>query len=548
MNPLVGKPAPNAILANIPALVSAYYTLQPDLADPHGAVSFGTSGHRGSSLTGSFNEAHILAIVQAVCEQRKQAGITGPLFLGKDTHALSEPAQITAIEVLAANGVETRIAKDGAYTPTPVISHAILTHNGGRHDGLADGMVITPSHNPPDHGGIKYNPPNGGPADTAVTQGIADRANALLRHGNRDVSRFPYARALKAAQVRSYDYVTPYVEDLQNIIDFPAIQAAGLRIGADALGGAGLGYWEPIAERYGLTIDLLNGFPDPTFRFMCVDQDGQIRMDCSSPAAMAGLIGLKDKYDIAFGNDPDFDRHGIVCPSAGLLNPNHYLAVAIHYLFQSRTGWHRDAAIGKTLVSSSMIDRVAAALGRRVVEVPVGFKWFVAGLGDGTYGLAGEESAGASFLRRNGTVWTTDKDGLILSLLAAEITAVTRQDPGVHYRELTARFGTPLYERQDAVANAAQRRVLAKLSPEQVTVATLAGEPIRAKLTTAPGNGAAIGGLKVITDKGWFAARPSGTEDVYKIYVESFNSQAHLDTIKQEAQAIVAATFRAAGV
>ena len=548
MNPLAGKPAPNAILANIPALISAYYTLQPDPADPHGAVSFGTSGHRGSSLKGSFNEAHILAIVQAVCEHRKQAGITGPLFLGKDTHALSEPAQITAIEVLAANGVETWVAQDGAYTPTPVISHAILTYNRGRRDGLADGIVITPSHNPPDNGGIKYNPPNGGPADTTVTQWVADRANALLQNGNRDVKRLPYARALKAANVRSYNYVTPYVEDLQNIIDFPAIQAAGLRIGADALGGAGLGYWEPIAARYGLTIDLLNGFPDPTFRFMCVDKDGKIRMDCSSPAAMAGLIGLKDKYDIAFGNDPDFDRHGIVCPSAGLLNPNHYLAVAINYLFQSRTDWRRDAAIGKTLVSSSMIDRVAAALGRRVAEVPVGFKWFVDGLVDGSYGFAGEESAGASFLRRDGTVWTTDKDGIILSLLAAEITAVTHKDPGVHYRELTARFGTPLYERLDAVANAAQRQVLAKLSPEQVTAATLAGEPIRAKLTTAPGNGAAIGGLKVITDNGWFAARPSGTEDVYKIYAESFNGQAHLDTIKQEAQAIVAAAFRAAGV
>ena len=548
MNPLAGKPAPNAILANIPALISAYYTLQPDPADPHGAVSFGTSGHRGSSLKGSFNEAHILAIVQAVCEHRKQAGITGPLFLGKDTHALSEPAQITAIEVLAANGVETWVAQDGAYTPTPVISHAILTYNRGRRDGLADGIVITPSHNPPDNGGIKYNPPNGGPADTTVTQWVADRANALLQNGNRDVKRLPYARALTAANVRSYNYVTPYVEDLQNIIDFPAIQAAGLRIGADALGGAGLGYWEPIAARYGLTIDLLNGFPDPTFRFMCVDKDGKIRMDCSSPAAMAGLIGLKDKYDIAFGNDPDFDRHGIVCPSAGLLNPNHYLAVAINYLFQSRTDWRRDAAIGKTLVSSSMIDRVAAALGRRVAEVPVGFKWFVDGLVDGSYGFAGEESAGASFLRRDGTVWTTDKDGIILSLLAAEITAVTHKDPGVHYRELTARFGTPLYERLDAVANAAQRQVLAKLSPEQVTAATLAGEPIRAKLTTAPGNGAAIGGLKVITDNGWFAARPSGTEDVYKIYAESFNGQAHLDTIKQEAQAIVAAAFRAAGV
>jgi len=548
MNPLAGKPAPNAILANIPALISAYYTLQPDPADPRCAVSFGTSGHRGGSLKGTFNETHILAIVQAVCEHRKQAGITGPLFLGKDTHALSEPAQITALEVLAANGVETRVAPEGAYTPTPVISHAILTHNRGRTDGLADGLVITPSHNPPDNGGIKYNPPNGGPADTTVTQGIADRANALLQNGNREVKRLPYARALKAANVRVHDYVTPYVEDLQNVIDFPAIQAAGLRIGADALGGSGLGFWEPIAARYGLTIDLLNGFPDPTFRFMCVDKDGKIRMDCSSPAAMAGLIGLKDTYDIAFGNDPDFDRHGIVCPSAGLLNPNHYLAVAIQYLFRTRTGWRRDAAIGKTLVSSSMIDRVAADLGRRVAEVPVGFKWFVDGLVDGSYGFAGEESAGASFLRRDGTVWTTDKDGIILALLAAEITATTHKDPGMHYRELTARFGTPLYERQDAVANAAQRQVLAKLSPEQVTAATLAGEPIRAKLTQAPGNGAAIGGLKVITDNGWFAARPSGTEDVYKIYAESFKGQPHLDAIKQEAQAIVADAFRAAGV
>ncbi|MFA5203144.1 MAG: phosphoglucomutase (alpha-D-glucose-1,6-bisphosphate-dependent) [Lentisphaeria bacterium] len=548
MHALAGKPAPNAILANIPALISAYYTLQPDPADPRCAVSFGTSGHRGSSLKGTFNEAHLLAIVQAVCEHRQRAGITGPLFLGKDTHALSEPAQITALEVLAANGVETRVAPEGAYTPTPVISHAILTYNRGRQDGLADGLVITPSHNPPDNGGIKYNPPNGGPADTTVTQGIADRANALLQNGNREVKRLPYARALKAANVRVHDYVTPYVEDLQNVIDFPAIQAAGLRIGADALGGSGLGFWEPIAARYGLRIDLLNGFPDPTFRFMCVDKDGKIRMDCSSPAAMAGLIGLKDTYDIAFGNDPDFDRHGIVCPSAGLLNPNHYLAVAIQYLFRTRTGWRRDAAIGKTLVSSSMIDRVATDLGRRVAEVPVGFKWFVDGLVDGSYGFAGEESAGASFLRRDGTVWTTDKDGIILSLLAAEITATTHKDPGMHYRELTARFGTPLYERQDAVANAAQRQVLAKLSPGQVTAATLAGEPIRAKLTQAPGNGAAIGGLKVITDNGWFAARPSGTEDVYKIYAESFKGQPHLDAIKQEAQAIVADAFRAAGV
>ena len=548
MHPLAGKPAPKSILADIPALVSAYYTIQPDPADARCLVSFGTSGHRGSSSNGTFNEDHILAVVQAICRYRAQAGITGPLFLGKDTHALSEPAQITALEVLAANGVETMVAAEGVYTPTPSVSHAILAWNRGRSSGLADGIVITPSHNPPDNGGIKYNPPSGGPADTDITGWVADQANAFLRDGNREVKRIPYPRALKTACIQPFDFITPYVEDLANVIDLDVIRSAGLRLGADALGGAGLGYWEPIARRYGLKIDLINGHCDPTFGFMCVDKDGKIRMDCSSPQAMAGLVALKDSYDIAFGNDPDFDRHGIVCPSSGLMNPNHYLAVAIQYLFRTRTGWRPDAAIGKTLVSSSMIDRVGAALGRRVAEVPVGFKWFVPGLVDGSFGFGGEESAGASFLRKDGSVWTTDKDGIILSLLAAEITASTGKDPGVHYQELTERFGAPLYERMDAPANGPQRKVLAQLSPERVTAATLAGEPILAKLTKAPSNGADIGGLKVISENGWFAARPSGTEDVYKIYAESFKNQAHLELLQREAQEIVQAAFTAAGV
>ena len=548
MHPLAGKPAPKSILADIPALVSAYYTVKPDPAEVRCLVAFGTSGHRGSSLHATFNEDHILAIVQAICLYRQQAGITGPLYLGKDTHALSEPAQITAIEVLAANGVETMMAQGGAFTPTPSVSRAILAWNEGRKDGLADGIVITPSHNPPDNGGIKYNPPNGGPADADITDWVAAKANELLRGGNRDVLRVSYARARQAGCIHAFDFITPYVEALKDVIDMEAIRGAGLRLGADALGGAGLGYWEPIATRYGLKIDLINGHYDPTFGFMCVDKDGKIRMDCSSPQAMAGLVALKDRYDLAFGNDPDFDRHGIVCPSVGLMNPNHYLAVAIQYLFQTRQGWRKDAAIGKTLVSSSMIDRVGVALGRRVAEVPVGFKWFVPGLVDGSFGFGGEESAGASFLRKNGTVWTTDKDGMILNLLAAEITATTKKDPGLHYRELTERFGSPIYERQDAVANAQQRKVLSQLSPEQVTAANLAGEPILAKLTKAPGNGAPIGGLKVITENGWFAARPSGTEDVYKIYAESFKGQTHLETLKQEAQAIVSAAFTAAGV
>jgi len=546
MHALAGKPAPRSIWTDLPALVSAYYTVKPDPAEPACAVAFGTSGHRGNALKGTFNEDHILAVVQAICHHRRRAGITGPLFLGKDTHALSEPAQSTALEVLAANGVETMVAADGAFTPTPSVSRAILAWNHGRTSDLADGIVITPSHNPPDNGGIKYNPPNGGPADTDVTDWVAAEANALLRQGNRDVKRFTLAKALRTACIHPFDFITPYVEDLAQVIDLEAIRASGLRLGADALGGAGLGYWAPIAERYGLQIEVLNGQYDPTFGFMCVDKDGKIRMDCSSPQAMAGLVALKDRYDLAFGNDPDFDRHGIVCPSSGLMNPNHYLAVAIQYLFSSRAGWRPDAAIGKTLVSSSMIDRVGASLGRRVAEVPVGFKWFVPGLVDGSFGFGGEESAGASFLRKDGSVWTTDKDGIILCLLAAELTAVTGKDPGEHYRDLTARFGAPLYERMDAPADAAQRSVLARLAPEQVRASTLAGEPILAKLTQAPGNGAPIGGLKVVTENGWFAARPSGTEDVYKIYAESFKGQDHLSALQQEAKEIIASALAAA--
>jgi phosphoglucomutase len=543
MHPLAGKPAPRSLLVDLPALVSAYYTVRPDPAEPGCRVVFGTSGHRGSSLAGSFNEDHILAVVQAICQYRRQAGITGPLFLGRDTHALSEPAHATALEVLAGNGVATRAALDGSFTPTPSVSLAILTWNRDRREDLADGIVITPSHNPPDNGGIKYNPPDGGPAGTDVTGWVAARANELLAGGNREVRRLPLERARRADCVAAYDFRANYVEDLAGVVDLEAIRRAGLRLGADALGGSGLAYWEAIAERYRLDIDRIHCDYDPTFGFMCVDRDGRIRMDCSSPQAMAGLVALKDRYDLAFGNDPDFDRHGIVCPSAGLMNPNHYLAVAVDHLFRTRAGWRADAAVGKTLVSSSMIDRVGAALGRKVVEVPVGFKWFVPGLVDGSLGFGGEESAGASFLRRDGRVWTTDKDGLILALLAAEILAVTGEDPGVHYRRLTERHGAPLYERMDAPAGAEARARLARLAPEQVAAATLAGDPITGRLTRAPGNGAAIGGLKVTTDHGWFAARPSGTEDVYKIYAESFRDQAHLDAIKAEAQAIVAAAI-----
>jgi len=548
LHPLAGKPAPKSLLPNIPRLISDYYTRRPDPNDPAQLVAFGTSGHRGAATKQTFNEWHILAIVQAICDYRRQAGISGPLFLGMDTHALSEPAHAGALEVLAGNGVETRVAKEFGYTPTPVVSHAILAYNRGGQADQADGIVITPSHNPPDNGGIKYNPPNGGPADTDVTGWIADRANGYLRDALRGVKRCSLVEALSAPTTQMYDYVTPYVDDLANVIDMEAIAQAGLRIGADALGGSGLGFWRPIAEKYGLNIELINGHPDPTFSFMSVDKDGKIRMDCSSASAMAGLIGLKDKYDIAFGNDPDFDRHGIVTPTAGLMNPNHYLAVAINYLFANRAGWRKDAAVGKTLVSSSMIDRVAASLGRPLAEVPVGFKWFVAGLVDGSYGFGGEESAGASFLRRDGTVWTTDKDGFILALLAVEITAVTGRDPARHYQELTARFGAPVYDRIDAVATSAQKAVLEKLSPGMISAATLAGEPITAKLTRAPANGAEIGGLKVVTENGWFAARPSGTEEIYKIYAESFKGAEHLKQIQQEAQSIVGAAFAAARV
>jgi phosphoglucomutase len=533
---------------NIPRLISAYYTEKPDPNIQAQSVSFGTSGHRGTSLLNTFNEHHILAICQAICEYRHGMGITGPLMLGMDTHALSEPAHGTALEVFAANGVEVRVAQGGGYTPTPVISHAILTYNQGRTEGLADGVVITPSHNPPEDGGFKYNPPNGGPADTGTTQIIQDRANALLRAGLTDVRRVTLAQALRAPSTHQYDFLTPYIADLKHVLDLEAVANAGVRIGVDPLGGAALKYWDRIAETYGLDLTVVNPVLDPTFAFMPPDKDGKIRMDCSSPWAMANLIGLKDTYQIAFGNDPDADRHGIVTPSAGLLNPNHYLSVAISYLFQNRPGWRPDAAVGKTLVSSSMIDRVAKSLGRRLSEVPVGFKWFVDGLRDGSDGFGGEESAGASFLRRDGTVWTTDKDGIIMGLLAAEITARTGRDPGAHYRDLEAQFGSPVYERMDAPASPAQQAVMKSLSPDQVQAEELAGERVTAKMTHAPGNGAAIGGLKVVTENGWFAARPSGTEHIYKIYAESFRGSDHLKQIQTEAQSIVNAAFRSAGV
>ncbi|MBR2643183.1 MAG: phosphoglucomutase (alpha-D-glucose-1,6-bisphosphate-dependent) [Lentisphaeria bacterium] len=540
-HPLAGNPCPPEMRTDIPKLIRSYFTTKVDPADPAQKVSFGTSGHRGSSLKGTFQEDHIAAIVQAVCDYRKQAGITGCLFLGKDTHALSEPAAATALEVLAANGVITRMCV--GFTPTPVISHAILTANAGSNV-QCDGIVITPSHNPPDNGGIKYNPPHGGPADTAVTGWIADRANELLRNGMNEVKRISYNSARRADSTIEYDFITPYVEDLQNVVDMKAIASAGLKLGADALGGSGLAYWPVIAERYGLDLTELNGNPDPAFGFMCMDWDGKIRMDCSSPDAMASLIALKDKFDLAWGNDPDFDRHGIVTPDGGLMNPNHYLACAIAYLFGSREAWRKDAAVGKTAVSSSMIDRVAASLGRTLCEVPVGFKWFVPGLIDGSFGFGGEESAGASFLRFNGGVWSTDKDGIILALLAAEMTAKTGKTPSQHYAGLTERFGSPVYRRIDAPADAALKAALAALSPEDVKATELAGEPITAKLTHAPGNHAAIGGLKVVTENGWFAARPSGTEDVYKIYAESFKGEAHLAAIQEEAKAIVSSVMR----
>ncbi len=539
ISPLAGKPAPKELLIDVAKLRDQYYQLHPDPSNPAERVQFGTSGHRGSAANSAFNEDHILATTQAIVEYRKGQGIDGPLYLGMDTHALSEPAQQTALEVLAAHGVEVFVAQNNGYTPTPVISHAILTYNKSRKSGLADGIVVTPSHNPPADGGFKYNPPNGGPADVDITGWVQNRANELLKEKLNGVKRISYEAALKADSTHQYDYITPYVADLGNVVDIESIKSAGLRIGADPLGGANVAYWEPIAERYGLNITVVNKNVDPTFAFMTVDYDGKIRMDCSSPYAMANLIKLKDSYDIAFGNDADSDRHGIVTPSVGLMNPNHFLSVAIWYLFGNREQWPQTSAIGKTLVSSSMIDRVGKELGRQVVEVPVGFKWFVAGLIDSSFGFGGEESAGASFLRRDGSVWTTDKDGIIMDLLAAEITARTDKDPGQHYLEMTERLGNPSYSRVDAPASPAQKDKLKKLSPENVQASTLAGEPIVAKLTKAPGNHADIGGLKVVTENGWFAARPSGTEDVYKIYAESFNGQEHLQRILKEAQEIV---------
>ncbi|MBN1613809.1 MAG: alpha-D-glucose phosphate-specific phosphoglucomutase [Deltaproteobacteria bacterium] len=546
-HPLAGRPAPSSMVVNLSALIDAYYTVHPDVGDASQRVAFGTSGHRGSSLSGSFNEDHILAVTQAVCDYRKARGISGPLFIGRDTHALSEPSLTTALEVLAANDVSVMTQKDRGYTPTPVISHAICSHNRHRDSGLADGIVITPSHNPPEDGGFKYNPPEGGPADVHVTQGIERRANDILGAGLREVLRMPCNRAARQGTIRDYDYVDPYVKDLENVLEMAAIRDAQIRIGVDPLGGSTLAFWEPIATRYGLRLDVVNPAVDPTFAFMTLDWDGKIRMDCSSPWAMAGLIDLRNRYDIAFGNDPDGDRHGIVTPAGGLMNPNHYLSVAIWYLFRHRPGWRADAAVGKTLVSSSMIDRVAANLGIRLVEVPVGFKWFVAGLLDGSYGFGGEESAGASFLRKDGTVWATDKDGIIMNLLAAEITARIGKDPFVQYRELAERFGDSIYERIDVPATARQRSVLKELSPEGIAVETLAGDQIQSKLSHAPGNGEAIGGIKVSTQQGWFAARPSGTEDVYKVYAESFRDRNHLERIQREAQRIIDMAFRKAG-
>ncbi len=544
MSEFAGKKAPEAMLENIAKLMVDYYALKPDVANPAQAVSFGTSGHRGCSSQTSFNEDHIAAVCQALVEYRAQSAITGPLFMGMDSHALSEAAQATAIEVFAANRVPVIIQGNGRYTPTPVISQAIIRYNRGRKAGLADGVVITPSHNPPQDGGFKYNPPNGGPADTDVTGWVQKRANEILLAGGGDIERMNLSRAMQSEFVQTRDLITPFVKDLADVVDMQAIAQAGLKLGVDPMGGAAVDFWQPIAETYGLNIEVVNPYVDPTFRFMTVDKDGKIRMDCSSPYAMAGLIGLKDRFDIAFGNDPDADRHGIVTRSMGLMNPNHYLAVAIEYLFSHRPNWSAQAGIGKTLVSSSMIDRVAAGLGRKLVEVPVGFKWFVPGLVDGSLGFGGEESAGASFLDRNGLAWSTDKDGIIMNLLAAEITAVTSKDPGEHYQRLTAQYGAPLYTRIDAAANREQKARLSKLSAEQVSATMLAGESIEAKLTHAPGNGAAIGGLKVTTANGWFAARPSGTEDVYKIYAESFKDEAHLKQIVSEAQAMVDAVLK----
>ena len=543
-----GLPAPQELLVNIPQLINAYYVNQPDPFVVEQQVSFGTSGHRGVSLAHTFNERHIHAITQAIVDYRRLSGINGPLFVGMDTHALSKPAFISVVEVLAANHIDVFISEGGEYTPTPAVSHAILTYNRGRKTGLADGVIITPSHNPPDSGGIKYNPPQGGPADTNITSLIASRANILLKENNQSVMRLPFEQAKRCECIRSFDYRTPYVAALAEIVDMEAIRTSGLHLAADALGGAGLGYWAPIAERYGLDITVFNAVPDPTFRFMPLDKDGAIRMDCSSPYAMAGLIRLKDQYDLAFGNDPDFDRHGIVTKTSGLMNPNHYLAAVIDYLFRTRVNWPTQTAVGKTLVSSAIIDRVAAGLKRNLFEVPVGFKWFVDGLLSGQIGFGGEESAGASFLRRDGRVWTTDKDGIILCLLAAEMTAVTGKDPGAAYQALTRQYGAPVYARLDAPASRQQKALLSALSAKQVVQNELTGELILAKLTCAPGNHAPIGGLKVVTENGWFAARPSGTEDVYKIYAESFKGEPHLKQIQAEAQAMVSDIFRQQGM
>ena len=545
---LAGKTAPRSLLANIPRLVSSYYTCKPDVSDPTQRVSFGTSGHRGSSLRNSFNEGHILAISKAICEYRKAKRISGPLFMGMDTHALSEAALATAIEVFAAHRVTVMIQKGLRYTPTPVISHAILTYNRGRKSRFADGVVITPSHNPPEDGGFKYNPPEGGPADTETTKIIEERSNVILARGLKNIRRLPFEKALRGEYIKEYDYVTPYVKDLRNVIDMDAVAGAGLRVGVDPLGGAAVDFWDPIRDRYKLSLEVVNRIVDPTFSFMTVDKDGKIRMDCSSPYAMERLIRLKDKFDIAFGNDTDVDRHGIVTRGAGLMNPNHYLSAAIFYLFRNRPGWRKDAAVGKTLVSTSMIDRVAVNLKRRLSEVPVGFKWFVDGLLDGSYGFGGEESAGASFLRRDGTVWTTDKDGIIMDLLACEMMAKTGKDPAYIYRDLEEMFGKSFYMRIDAPASPAQRAAIKMLSPESFSVKELAGEPIIATFTRAPGNSADIGGLKVVAANGWFAARPSGTEDINKIYMESFLGEDHLRLLEKEAMMIVRRAYEAAGV
>ncbi|MEM5786384.1 MAG: phosphoglucomutase (alpha-D-glucose-1,6-bisphosphate-dependent) [Syntrophobacteraceae bacterium] len=546
LSPLAGKPAPPAMLVNVAKLVTAYYTNRPDPDQRSHLVEFGTSGHRGSSLGNSFNESHILAISQAICDYRKLSGISGPLFLGKDTHALSEPSFSTAIEVLAANGVDVFVQSDWGYTPTPVISHAILVFNRANAGSSADGIVITPSHNPPEDGGLKYNPPSGGPADTSATNWIQNRANELLLSGDRDIKRIPFERAIKSGRVKTRDYIASFVGELEKVVDMDAIRSAGIKIGVDPMGGSSLPYWQPIAGQYNLDLVVVNELVDPTFGFMTVDKDGKIRMDCSSPYAMAKLIELRDRFDIAFGNDPDCDRHGIVTRSVGLMNPNHYLSAAVWYLFQNRPQWSAKAGIGKTLVSSGMIDRISTHLGRKLYEVPVGFKWFVDGLLEGTYGFGGEESAGASFLRMNGSAWATDKDGIILDLLAAEITAKTGKDPGDIYSMLTEKFGQPFYERIDAPASPTQKAVLKNLGPEMIRAATLAGEKITAVLSTAPANGAAIGGIKVVTENGWFAARPSGTEDIYKIYTESFKSKDHLRMIQDEARSIVGDAFKAA--